>query len=468
MKKARLIFLTVLLMIGAFVAGGLLRRSEKRDAVKINETLPTEKSKSVAAGSEADLSSMPPGTVQISPERQQMIGMKSGPVTDESVTQTFRLLGRVAADETRTYVINAAVDGWVTKTKPNSTGSHVRKDEVLASFYSPVFLSAVQSLLFSLTALDRVQSPEKQNPPLEAQRNQVNLNLEQNKDSLKNFGMDDQQIERIIKNREWIQNVDITSPADGIILVRNVSAGLRFLKGTELYRIADLSSVWILADVFESEVQHFRPGTKARVFLPYQKKTLEATVSNVLPVFDAATRTLKVRLEADNPGFILRPDMFVDVELPVKLPSSIAVPADAILFSGLRTIVFVDRGNGIFEPRTVETGWRLGDRVEITKGLESGERIVLSGNFFIDSESRLQAAAQGIYGASSPDPVCGMIVDEARAAATGLTSLFRGKTYYFCSKECKAKFDQNPGQFLEKTAEKQGSQKHPPPSGCRP
>ncbi len=167
-------------------------------------------------------------------------------------------------------------------------------------------------------------------------------------------------------------------------------------KGWEFYRIADLSRVWILADVYGNEVNYFKPGTEAKVTLPDQGKVYRARVSKVLPVFEPTTRTLKVRLETDNPGFTLRPDMFVDVELPVKVPPAISVPSEAVLDTGMKKTVFVDRGNGYFEPREVETGWRLGNRIEITKGLSPGERIVTSGTFLIDSESRMELAAAGI------------------------------------------------------------------------
>ena len=167
------------------------------------------------------------------------------------------------------------------------------------------------------------------------------------------------------------------APETGFIVARNVSPGQQFEKGFEWYRIADLSKVWILADLYGMEARHFRPGMSVKVSLPDQGKSFPARVSNVLPQFDPSTRTLKLRLETDNPGFTLRPDMFVDVELPVQMPPALTVPADAILDSGLKKTVFVDRGNGFFEPREVKTGWRLGNRVEILQGLSAGERIAL-------------------------------------------------------------------------------------------
>jgi len=172
-------------------------------------------------------------------------------------------------------------------------------------------------------------------------------------------------------------------------------------------------------------------------------------VSTVLPQFDATSRTLKVRLELDNPGYTLRPDMFVDVEFPVTLPSTLTVPADAVFDSGLKKTVFVDRGEGFFEPREVETGWRAGNRVEIVKGLKPGERIVISGNFLIDSESRLEMAAAGMYGTLSKDPVCGVDVSINKAEKAGRKSFYKGKTFYFSSDECKQKFDKAPGAYVK-------------------
>jgi YHS domain-containing protein len=163
-------------------------------------------------------------------------------------------------------------------------------------------------------------------------------------------------------------------------------------------------------------------------------------MSDALPQFDAESRTLKTRFELDNPGHLLQADMFVDVEIAVAMPPAVTVPADAVFDSGVRKTVFVDRGQGNFEARRVETGWRVGDRVEIVKGLMEGERIVAAATFLLDSESRMKAASQGGLGSPTEDPICGMAVDEARAAAAGRTVEHGGRTYSFCSDECKRKF----------------------------
>jgi multidrug efflux pump subunit AcrA (membrane-fusion protein)/YHS domain-containing protein len=403
-----------------------------------------------------ETSSPPPGTVEITPDRQQIIGVRVGTVEKKSVSHTLRVLGRISADETKIYRINASVDGWIQETRPNTVGSLVKKDEVLASFYSPEFLGVQQAFIYALGTMDRsqlvnlMQSGRKETGvPLASNL----LNLQRQIDALRNLGMGDKQIEEIGRTGQITQEVRIISPAHGFVTARNVSPGQRFSKGDALFQIVDLGRVWILADVYEHEAQYFQAGARAAVTLPYQHRKHSATVSKVLPLFDASTRTLKVRLEMENPGFELRPDMFVDVELPVTFAPAIAVPVDAVLHSGLRKTVFVARGKGSFERRAVQTGRRMGEHIEITDGLNPGEQIVLSGNFFVDSESRLQLAGQGIFGTMSVDPVCGMEVDETKARATGRSSTYRGKTYSFCSDGCKEHFDKDPERFVNKPAE---------------
>jgi RND family efflux transporter MFP subunit len=332
----------------------------------------------------------------------------------------------------------------------NSTGTLVKKDEPLASFYSPEFLSAQQAYIFALNSLNRFEAAEKETP---GQVQLTKANVQQYADTLRNLGMGETQIEEIARTRRRTQDIEIRSPAPGFVIARNVSLGQKFTRGAELFKIADLRRVWILADLFENEARYLQSGKSVKVTLPHQAKVFQAKVSNVLPQFDPATRTLKVRLEADNPGYTLRPDMFVDVELPVTFPPAVVVPADAVLDSGIRKTVFVDRGNGVFEPREVETGWRFANRVEIVKGIEPGERIVISGNFLIDSESRTELAAAGMSGTLEKDPVCGSSVSVKKALKEGRTSVHQGKTYYFSSSGCKEKFDRDPVRYSAKPME---------------
>jgi membrane fusion protein, copper/silver efflux system len=445
-KRILFIALFLVFIIGSFLAGSWYSR--KGCNLKVSKSV--EKSTSTSAETVSAEDSTVPGTVHVSPEKQQIIGVKLERMERRPAYHVLRTIGRVAPDENRTYIINATIDGWITKTYPNSTGSLVKKNEVLAAFYSPEFLSGGQALLFALNSMDRVKATGKENPAQKDQITQFNINLKQYRDTLKNLGMGDAQIEEMIRTRQYMENVNITSPSDGFIITRNVSAGQRFEKGTELYRIADLSRVWILTDVFRSEAEYFKPGMKVRVTMADLKKEYQAVVSRVLPRFDATSRTLKVRLEMDNPDYRLRPDMFVDVELPVTLPSALMVPIDAVIDSGLRKTVYVDRGNGHFEPRLVEIGWRLGNRVEITKGLSPGERIVSSGTFLIDSESRMEMAAQGMGSSMAKDPVTGEDVSIRKAEKTGLKVIYQQKVYYFASDENRARFEKDSDRFLKK------------------
>jgi RND family efflux transporter MFP subunit len=400
-----------------------------------------------AAGEPRDATpSLLAGAVRISAEKQQAIGVRVGQVEKVSGRETVRLLGRVAADEDRIFRVVTAIDGWIRDTYPNSAGTMVKKDDVLVTLYAREFLSAQTAYFFALDAIERFKQNGQGTP---AQMTSLNVQLQTAEESLQILGMSDAQMQRIAKSRQASRNIEIRSPTDGLVLSRNVFKGQRFERNTELYRIAELDRVWILADVFENDRRVIRPGGTAHI--RYQGHLLPARISEVPPNFDANDRTLKLRLEAGNPGQLLRPGMFVDVEFDVDLPIRTTVPSDAVLDSGLRKTVFVDRGNGYFEPRAVETGWRSGDRVEIVRGLEAGERIVVAGNFLVDSESRMQAAAaqpamKAAADGAIQDPMCGMEIDPAKAAGK---SAYNGKTYYFCSKSCKETFDKDPKKYAE-------------------
>jgi len=385
------------------------------------------------------------GLVNVSPERQQAIGVQVGRVEQKPVTHIIRTSGRVAADETRVYRVSAAASGWIETALTNSVGSLVRKDELLGSFYAREFVSAQQAYFYALDARDRFLAQNAS----EAQMSATNSQIQQSVDALRALGMSSTQITELARTRKRTYTVEIRAPAAGFVLVRNISPGQRFDSGDELYVIGDLGHVWILADVFEHEARWLHPKDVVRVV--YQGETFSAVVSDVLPIFDAEARTMKMRLDLPNPGYRFRPGMFVDVEFPVSLQSTLTVPADAVVDSGRRKTVFVDRGNGYFEPRPVETGWRLGDQVEILKGLMAGERIVIAGTFLIDSESRMKAAAAGMNPATVEiDPICGMEVDPARAKAAGRTSVYEGTTYYFCADDCKKAFEKEPAKYARK------------------
>jgi RND family efflux transporter MFP subunit len=476
MKRISFVILVLVLVPGAFLAGTLYTkrpadvnsvRSVRKVLYYVDPMHPAYKSDKpgiapdcgmelvpvYADGSMGDsegnpASRRPPGTVHVSAETQHALGVRLEAVQRSGGTHHTRLLGCVAADERRVYFLNSATDGWIQETFAHSTGSLVQKDEVLATCYAPEFLGAEQAYFYALNALDRFRAAGQETSEQVAI---TKVSVKQAADTLRNLGMGDVQIQALERERRITETIEIRSPATGFILERNVSPGLRFERGKQLYRIADLSRIWVLADTYENEAQHLKPGTVVKASVPNQQRMFHAKVTHILPQFDGTTRTLKVRLEADNPGYFLRPDMFVDLEVPVTREAAIVVPVDAVVDSGTKKTVYVAKGDGVFEPRKVETGWRAGDQVEIVKGLMVGEQIVVSGTFLLDSESRMKAAAAGIYGESSECPVCGMEVDHAKAKAAGLTSVFGGQTYYFCVAEDKAKFDAQPTKYTLKS-----------------
>jgi RND family efflux transporter MFP subunit len=392
---------------------------------------------------------LPANVLKVSSERQQLIGLRIAPVETTRSSRSVRTVGRVTVDENRVYKLTATVEGVVRSLSATAAGAFVRKEQVLLTFYSTDFLSAQQAYFYALNTLERVSANREDTSE---QLLATNAQLRSALDGLRNLGMTDAQLAELAKSRKLTRDIELRSPVTGYVLARNVFPAQRLERGEELYRIADLTRVWVLADVFESDAPYVRPGTRMRVSLAYrQAASIEGRVSDVLPQSDRSTRTARVRLEVDNRDLALRPDMFVDVELRVDLPPALTVPAEAVVDSGRHKTVFVERGNGYFEPRRVEIGWRSDDRVQVVRGLMPGERVVSSGTFLLDSESRMRAAARGIV-QMEVDPVCGMELDGDEAAAGGRTSTYRGEKYFFCSDACKRQFDREPDRFTQPPA----------------
>ena len=380
-----------------------------------------------------------PDAIKVSDEKRQLIGVRIGTVETRPFEGAIRAVGSVAVDESRLYRVIAPVDGVVRQLSGLSTGSVVRKGDLLLSFL-PREPDYVRALSVYYYALDVEHGTIKTG----LNEEQAKLGLRTATDALVRLGMDETQIADLAKTRKAAADIEVRAPVNGYVVARSVSAQQPLDRGAQLYTIADLNRVWILVDVFEHDSRDLKPGTAVRISRPSSgSPPFAARVGNALQQFDPATRTMKLRLEAENRDYALRPGMFVDAEIPIALPAALTVPADAVVDSGVRRVVYVDRGGGYLEPRRVETGWRFGDRVEIVTGLHEGERIVLSGTFLLDSESRMKAVATGTS-ASVRDPVCGMQVDEDQARVAGRVASYRGATYFFCSDDCQRKFEQHP------------------------
>lgn len=313
-------------------------------------------------------------------------------VARSAASESLRVPGRVIPDETRVYKITAGVDGFVKDTHDDAAGNFVKKDQRLAVIYSPEFLTVLGGYL---SASERTQNTTSKEGAAAAQ----GITGVQNwSDRLRNQGVSDAQIEELGRTRKIPEDIYVVSPVNGFVLSRTIAANERFERHTEFYRIADLSRVWIMADVASEQAEYLRPGATARVIGPDLKSTFTARVSNVLPQVDPVTRIVKLRLEADNPHFALRPEMLVQIEFTERASASLSLPRDAVLNSGREQLVFVKTSNGSFEPRTVATGRRFQDRIEILRGLAEGEWVAATASFAIDSEARLKNVSLPLHG----------------------------------------------------------------------
>jgi membrane fusion protein, copper/silver efflux system len=341
-----------------------------------------------------DLSTMEVGTIQITPEKQQLIGVKYEQVEAGGGSRTIRAVGKVAIDETRIGHVHTKLEGWIDKVFVDFTGQLVEKGQPLLTIYSPDMLASQRELLLAAKAKTIMRDSA-----LPSGFDQSESLLQATRRRLELWDLSEAQINQVLKTGEPIKNITLYSPMAGYVTDRKAFPQLKVMPDTDLYTIVDLSHVWIMADVFEYEASNIRLGQTARVSLQaLPGRVFNARIDFLQPQVDPMTRTLKVRLNMDNPGVMLKPDMYADVEFIVNIPSKLTVPADAVLNTGEHKTVFVDRGNGYFEPKQVKTGEREGDRIQILSGLSVGERVVTSGNFLVDSESQMKAAASGMGG----------------------------------------------------------------------
>ena len=354
---------------------------------------------------EGDAETLAAGSVQIGVGQRQLLNVRFGTAEFTSDAKTVRAAGRVMLDETRVAHVHTRVEGWIDKVFADFNGKLVQKGQPLFTVYSPEMLATQQEFLLAMKARTQLGKstvdgvPGNMSQLVEAARRRLEL-----------WDLSPEQIDEVARTGKPLRSITVFSPVSGYVTERKAFPNLQVKPDTDLYTIVDLDRVWIVADVFEADAASARVGVPATVRLSTGTgRSYRTRVSYIQPQLDPVTRTLKVRLELDNPGHSLKPEMYVDVEFTSKSSPRLTVPVEAVLDSGERRTVFVDRGNGYLEPRQVETGERADDRVEILKGLKAGDRIVVSGNFLIDSESQLKAAAAGMAAsnreaAGSPSP----------------------------------------------------------------
>jgi RND family efflux transporter MFP subunit len=405
MQRYRIAFFLMLaltiLLVGAVVLlwfdpQGLRARISRRPPDSTSEMTSGKAGPAMPQGSEppSEPSLVP---VTLTPQRLQSIGVKTGVVEYRQVHDEIQTTGNVEADETRLAEVQVRFAGWIQKVYADSTFKQVQKGQRLLTIYSPELVRTENEYLLA-----------RQNRELLAQSTVPGVAsgagtlLSSATERLKQWGIPEREIAELENTGQIKREMDIDSPASGFIVERNALPTMYVQPGTKLYSIADLSSLWVYAQVFQNDIGRVKVGDSAAVTVDsYPGRTFPGRVSFISPQLDQTTRTAKVRLEIPNPDMKLSLGMFVNVKLDLALGRQLVVPASGIYQSGTRQIAFVDHGDGHFEPREIEAGARAGDDfVVVTTGLKAGERIATSANFLLDSESQLQAA----MGSFAPPP----------------------------------------------------------------
>jgi RND family efflux transporter MFP subunit len=323
--------------------------------------------------------------ITISAARQQLIGVQIGTAERKQFKKTIRAAARVEYDETRLATVTTKVPVWVEALRVKAVGETVAIGARLATIYSPELVEAQRNLLIALEAQASLRADASADG-----RAFADANVAGAKDRLLQLDLTAEQVEDLAVRREVSRAVELRARAQGVVTKRLVTAGSYLEAGAPLFELADLSRVWVIASIYEIEAGLVRAGMEARVQL--LGETVSAPIAYVYPSLDAASRTLAVRIEVANPDGWLKPGMYATAELDVDLGERLVVDDQAVLYSGLRHLVFVVKDEGDFEPREVEVGPRANGVVAIERGLEPGERVVVSGNFLVDSESRLKSA----------------------------------------------------------------------------
>lgn len=338
------------------------------------------------------------GDIDIPTARLQSIGVRFETARRRTVTREVRTVGRVAVDERRLARVNVKVEGWIERLLVNTTGERVAAGQSLFTLYSPDLVATQEEYLLALRGARTLAASEVgdvaagSRAVLDATRRRLEL-----------WDVTAAELRELEATGQVRKSLPIHAPLGGTVIEKMAVAGMRVMPGEDLYVIADLDRLWILADVYEYELPFVTPGQEAAITLSYDPSArIAGRLTFVYPTLERETRTAKVRFEVDNRGGTLKPDMFVNVALDVPLGERLVVPKDAVLESGRRSVIFVRRGPGKLAWREVRTGARAGSWVEVAEGLAEGEEIVTSANFLIDSESQVKGAMAGMPGMDAP------------------------------------------------------------------
>jgi Cu(I)/Ag(I) efflux system membrane fusion protein/cobalt-zinc-cadmium efflux system membrane fusion protein len=329
-------------------------------------------------------------TIAIDPVTIQNMGIRTATLERGPLVKTIRTVGRVDYDEEALYFINTKFEGWIEKLHVDQTGVQVEKGDPLFEVYSPALYSAQEEFLAALRGVERLN--ESTMPEFREQSRQL---VDAARIRLKYYDVSDDQIQQLAQSREIQKALTIHSPARGIVTEKMAQEGMYLMPGMRLYAIADLAKVWVYLDVYEYQLPWARMGQEASMSLPYiPNREFVGHVTYIYPYLDKQTRVIKVRLEFENPLLELKPGMYANVVLRADLDrNALLIPREAFIDSGTRKVAFIDLGNGKFQPRDIQTGVEAEEgMVEVAYGLDEGDRVVTSGQFLLDAESKLKEA----------------------------------------------------------------------------
>jgi RND family efflux transporter MFP subunit len=332
--------------------------------------------------------------VSITPDTRQRMGLTLGTVEKRAMSRNIRTSARIVADETQLFRVTTKVDGWVDKLLVSVSGQAVRKGDPLLTIYSPQLVSAQQEYLTALQAAGALATGASGDAAEGGKRL-----IESARQRLQLWDVSDEQITRLEKTRAVEKTITLYAPSSGFVTEKNVLAGQKIMPGDSLMVVADLSTVWGDAAIYESDLPYVQTGMPMRLSLPYwPDKTFEGKVSFLSPSLDPETRTLKIRIEIPNPELLLKTEMYADARLSYELGERVAVPEAAIMRTGERNYAFRDTDDGTLVPVVVKIGVRSEGYFEVLEGLKPGDRVVTSANFLVDSESSMKAALNAIAG----------------------------------------------------------------------
>jgi RND family efflux transporter MFP subunit len=361
------------------------RASTVREAVPTPPSMPGMNHATTAAPA-----AVPRGGITIDSRRQQLIGVRLAPVTRESLRHSVRTVGGVRYDETSLADVNVRLEGWIRDLYVDYTGQAIQKGQPLFSFYSPDLLATAEEYLLALTTRERLQRAS-----VAEVRERADQLARSARQRLVRWDLAEQEILAIEEHRQAPEVMTFRSPVSGVVIEKQALRGLHVMPGQTLYKVADLSVVWVEADLYVQDVALARVGQPATITLDaYPGETFRGRATYVDPFVEEATRTVKVRFRFENPRGRLKPGMYANVEIQGRDAPALTVPANAVLDTGTDRLVFVAQGEGYFLPRSVQIGRRIDGRIEIVEGLQEGEQVATAATFFLDSESQLRAGLE--------------------------------------------------------------------------